>query len=412
VACLIITLYWAYRGLRRGLYPALNILCVFFVPLLITLNYYDLLFGLVGRIKPDTLQSTRETISFIGTYLVTFFICVYFCLWLCTDEMRLGTTIDTIAGGILGATTGIICCGVLMLVWFSMPFSRVAQFEVADTEMFYKPQDYALEAVTVVADRLKADRSFSGERFMRDLRYGLAEVPTLGAGFYISSIPAGLKGFIEPGVGSPQLFLTKIEERLNNPEKDIPPSQRGEATFERGRTPLFYHDTSGTALVAVVMESVPTEIAQASGAEADSGKLFASDGEVAYARETVGDRTLYIKFYRVARTGPIASEIALFQPSDMTKFATTFEDFWPEKACFRYNDGQVELQLRENGAAQDEAKALLGNNQLRLCGKATFKGTEGKLYGLELSAPNKPGRVFELPPATDLKVKPGTTTSH
>ena len=63
---LVITIYWIYRGLRRGLYPALNILFVFFVPLLITLNYYDLLFGLVGRIKPDTTQTTRETISFVG----------------------------------------------------------------------------------------------------------------------------------------------------------------------------------------------------------------------------------------------------------------------------------------------------------------------------------------------------------
>ncbi len=76
---LIITIYWLYRGLRRGLYPALNILFVFLVPLLITLNYYDLLSGLVGKIKPDTTQSTREAISFVGLYLITFFIFVYFC---------------------------------------------------------------------------------------------------------------------------------------------------------------------------------------------------------------------------------------------------------------------------------------------------------------------------------------------
>ena len=102
VASLVITLYWIYRGLRRGLYPALNILFVFFVPLLLTLNYYDLLFGVVARIKPDTTPTTRETISFIGTYLVTFFICVYFCLWLCAEDLRMDKTMDTIAGGILG----------------------------------------------------------------------------------------------------------------------------------------------------------------------------------------------------------------------------------------------------------------------------------------------------------------------
>ncbi len=269
---LIITIYWFYRGLRRGLYPALNILFVFFVPLLITLNYYDLLFGVVAKIKPDTTQSAREAISFVATYLITFFICVYFCLWLCAEELRMDKTIDTIAGGILGIVTGMICCGVLMLIWFSTPFSRLPQFEVSDTDMFYRPQDYALEAATIVADRVKGEREFSGERFLRDLRYGLPQVPTLGAGFYISSVPTGLKVFIEPGGGSPAALLVKIKERLNNPERDIPPSEQREVQVEKGRTPLFLHENSATALIAVVMESVPADLAQVAADEPD--RLF------------------------------------------------------------------------------------------------------------------------------------------
>ena len=169
-----------YRGLRRGLYPALNILFVFFIPLLVALNYYDLLFGLIGRIKPDTTQATRETISFITTYLVAFFICVYFCLWLCAEDLRVSKAVDTIAGGILGAMTGAICSGVLMLFWFSMPFSRSLHFEVSDADMFYKPQLFALESAAVVAADIKGERSpywaFSGERFLRDLRYGLPQL--------------------------------------------------------------------------------------------------------------------------------------------------------------------------------------------------------------------------------------------
>ena len=38
--------------MRRGLYPALNMFLVFFVPLLVTINYYDLLFNLVAMISP------------------------------------------------------------------------------------------------------------------------------------------------------------------------------------------------------------------------------------------------------------------------------------------------------------------------------------------------------------------------
>ncbi|MGO8705310.1 MAG: CvpA family protein [Candidatus Brocadiia bacterium] len=401
---LIITIYWFYRGLRRGLYPALNILFVFFVPLLITLNYYDLLFGVVAKIKPDTTQSAREAISFVATYLITFFICVYFCLWLCAEELRMDKTIDTIAGGILGIVTGMICCGVLMLIWFSTSFSRLPQFEVSDTDMFYKPQDYALAAATIVADRVKGEREFSGERFLRDLRYGLPQVPTLGAGFYISSVPTGLKVFIEPGGGSPAALLVKIKERLNNPERDVPPSEQREVQVEKGRTPLFLHENSATALIAVVMESVPADLAQVAADEPD--RLFRSDGEVGYAKETLGDRTLYIKFYKVDKAGgPVGSEIALFQPRDMTKYAKEFEDFWPSKTCFRFNDGQVEMQMRDMGATQDEAKAILQDNQLRMCGKVIFVGTEGKVYGLELSSTTQPARIFEVQPATDVNTQ-------
>jgi hypothetical protein len=289
-----------------------------------------------------------------------------------------------------------------------MPFSRQLQFEVADTDMFYKPQDYALQAAAIVADRIKEDREFSGERFLRDLRYGLPQVPTLGNGFYVSSVPTGLKVFLEPGGGSPQSFLLRIEERLNNPEKDIPPSEQKEARYEKGRTPLFLDESTGSALVAVIMESVPTELAQVSGDESD--RLFASDGEVGYARETIGDRILYIKIYQVGKVGPVGSEIALFQPRDMTKYADRFENFWPAKVCFPFDDGKVKIQITEKGATVADAATLM--EQLRHCGKAIFKGSEGKDYGLELSAPNQPGRVFEVTPSKDLKSKPGATTPH
>ena len=402
---LIITIYWIYRGLRRGVYPALNILFVFFVPRLITLNYYDAMFGVVGMIKADTTQSTRETIAFIGTYLLTFSICVYLCLWLCAEKLRLSKTLDMVAGGILGAVTGMICCGALMLIWFSLPLSRQMQVEVADTDMFYKPQDYALQAATVVAGRIKGDRLFSGERFLRDLRYGLPQVPTLGNGYYVSSVPTGLKVFINPGSDTPGSFLLKIEERLKNPEKDIPPSEQAEVRVEKGRTPFLLQESGGTALIAVVMESVPPELAeQASASDPQSGQLFASDGEVGYANETDGDRKMYIKIYQANKAGAVSSEIGLFQPRDAAKYGKLFEGYWPAKTCFPFNDGEVETQMTVKGATMEEARALL--RQLHFCGKAIFTGSEGKIYALELGAPDQPARVSEVEPGKDLKAKP------
>jgi hypothetical protein len=392
------------------LYPALNVLFVFFVPLLVTLNYYDLLFGLISRIKPDTTQTARETISFITTYLVTFFICVYFCLWLCAEDLRVGRAIDVIAGGILGAMTGAICCGVLMMFWFSMPFSRGLQVEVNDADMFYKPQVFALEAAQVVAGRIKEDdRAFSGERFLRDLRYGLPHVPIAGGGIFVSSVPAGLKVFCIAGGLSADVFLSRIQDRLANPEKDIPPSEQKSAVIEKGRTPLWLLDAGGNALVAVVMENVPREFATGPSDKPDM--LFANDGEMGYAKTNVVDRVVYIKFYRMGTSDPVPSEIALFQPRDMANYRDTFEEFWPAKACFRFNDGDM-AQLLKTWITPEEAKRLVGNAdwnaQLRLCGKATFKGTDGKDYAVELGAPGRAPRVFEVLAPPVVSILPGT----
>jgi hypothetical protein len=158
------------------------------------------------------------------------------------------------------------------------------------------------------------------------------------------------------------------------------------------------------------MESVPPELLLPSG-EPEPDKLFADDGEDGYSKETIGDRVLYIKIYRVKKGGSVSSLIALFQPREMKKYADKFESFWPAKVCFPFNGGQIEEQMKEMKAAPEE----IGRDgpiqrQLRHCGKAIFTGSEGKIYGLELSAPNEPGRVFEVQPAKNLKAQ--TTPRH
>jgi len=385
----VITLYWIYRGLRRGFYPALNVFFVFFVPLLLTLNYYDLMFGVVAWIKPDTTATTRETLAFMGTYMATFFICLYFCLWLCAEVMPIHEVVDLVGGGLLGLATGIVCSGVLMLFWFSMPFAR-RDFPVDDTQMFYKPHERALEAATVVAKSIEGDRAFSGERFLRDLRYGLPGFSTsLGSGFYVASIPNGLRLFTAQG-GPPAGFLVRVKELLGKSKEELTPSEQKQVWGEKDRTPASINEGGASALVAVVMEDVPPEIvasARDSSGKEDASKMFRDDGEVYYSLEFVGNRREFIRIYEVKKDAGIGSVIALFQPADPELSVMVEDNFLPSKACFPFNDDEMIRQLTRSGAEEKDARSLLP--QLHLGGKALFTGTDQDPYVVEIERPDK-----------------------
>ena len=195
-------MFWTYRGLRRGLYPALNILLVFFLALLVTLNYYDLLFALVGKIAPRTGIKVRECIAFISGYMIVFTFFLYFCLWLCAEKLPIHNAVDGVGGAIFGAMTGVVCGGVLMMMWFHMPFAE-RHDPVDDAEMFFPCHTLTLRAASFGGDRISGGKKFHGMRYMRDVRYGLPRIPSVGSGYYVSSVPTGLRVFIKT-----QKFMT------------------------------------------------------------------------------------------------------------------------------------------------------------------------------------------------------------
>lgn len=430
---IVITLYWVYRGIKRGLYPALNILLVFFIPLLITLNYYDLLFNLVGRIAPDTSPTTRETISFIGTYLLSFTLCLYFCLWLCADVLRLHKLIDSIGGGFVGAVTGIVCCGVLMLIWFSLPVARL-QFPVNDTEMFFPVHKLTMKMTTYVAHRIEGARRFSGERYFRDLRYGLPQMPSTSEGYYVASIPNGLRVFIEAGGGDPQNFLTNIKKRLETPDEDVKPSEQRASFGERHRTPIFIGSAEGGggsgggsgaagegALIAMLMDDVPHLITETTQ---DPAKMFVHDNEIFFTSLKIGDRDVFIKIYRVPKLGNIGPIVGLFQPQDdrlpgviwavmagkdpdkiaeelaqnktvrneseardLIARANLVVDFLPSSAHFRFDESDMITRLMASGATHEEAQGMIP--MLKFGGKTWFIGREKKPWVAEVIGDNK-----------------------
>jgi hypothetical protein len=373
---------------------------VLFLPLLITLNYYDLLFDLVARISPESSMSVRETISFIGTYVVSLILFMYFCMWLCIEKMPINKGIDLVGGGIVGAAGGIVFCGVAMLIWFAMPFAE-EKAPVDEGQMFFPVHKLTMKMTTFVAHRIEGRRKFDGERFMRDLRFGLPQPPTLGAGYYISSVPTGLRCFIEGGASlgggyppDPNRFVTQVKERLAHPEMEITPSMQRANFAELRRTPCFRELDTGGAYVAVIMDDVPTEVGRDI---ADASKMFAFDGEIYYSKDTASDRVFFMKVYYIDRSqGGVATLVSLFQPTDKQNYMKYVavpsgdddreaESIWqPVRACFKFDDSQMLTRLMEAGATNEEAKRLIP--QLHLGGKAWFVGRGKEGYIAEVTS--------------------------
>lgn len=379
----IITAWWVYRGLRRGLYPALNIFLVFFLPLLFTLNYYDLTFGLVSKVAPQSSVSAREAAAFCATYLVFFAGLLYLCLWLCTEKLPLNPTVDGIGGGVMGVATGVVSSGVLMMFWFSMPFAE-RQFPIDDAQLFYPAHTLTLKAATFMANRplIRGERGFAGARFMRDMRYGLPSPSTVGKGYFIASIPNGLRIFVDATGASPAMFLGKIKERLANPDMDITPSMQKQPFAEHSHTPNFVEETRGQqALVAVIMDKVPKSLQ-----DLPPNDMYVHDGEVYYSKEQIGDQILFVKIYEAQREGNIGTVIALFQPKNPKEWDKVLE-YLPTRQCFKFNEETMKTRLTQAGAVLEERESIV--RQLKLAGKAYFIGMEKQPKVVMITGPDK-----------------------
>jgi len=385
--------------LRRGLYPALNMFLVFFVPLLVTINYYDLLFNLVAMISPESTNTVREMIAFIATYFITFGVCVYLCAWLCVDVMRIHKLVDAVGGIVCGGACGIVCSGVLVMMWFTMPIAQ-EKLPIDDAQLFFPATKLTMEAATFVAGRIPAQRPFIGERFVRDLRFGLPQIPGVGAGFYVSSVPTGQRVFIDASSMSPTQFLDKLKELISKPWEEPTATEAKRPFGEKRRSPVLIEQDAKTALVAVVMDDVPPEIAR----ETDAGKMFVHDGEIYYSREMISDRVLFVKIYRVQRETGVGSVIALFQPADPALSAQMLPALMPSRACFKFDAASMRSALMGAGVTSDVDALIL---RLQFCGKILFEGLAGKPYCAEVTADGGK-RIYEVPAPNLEEVKKET----
>lgn len=408
---MIITVFWLYRGLRVGMYSALNMFLVFFMSLVVTLNYFDLWMPVVAKITPQSSPTIRQTVSLIFTYFLTFGVFLYFCLWLSTERIQVHKTADRVLGGLLGVATGIACCAALLFMWFSLPFAeRVLPTD--ESTMFFPCHKLTFRGITVVRKAIPGKREFDGERFLRDLRYGLPQIQEIGDGYYITSVPAGLSVFFElggqwqtyDGTGKGiRAFYERLKKRMAVDPDSIPPSEKRKPFGRKGRTPLFIPGSSGgAATVAVMWDKLPDIIQQRTD-EAD--KRFVPDGEVAVAETHISDHELFMKIYQVEKTGNVGALVALFEPNRerVSKGELDLREFMPLRVCYPLDENRtrkIQTDLMKNGVAADRSAKLI--DQLRMCGKAVFRGLGDEPMAIEMTGIGK-WRIFSLPTPINLE---------
>lgn len=401
------------------MYAALNMFLVFFLALVVTLNYYDLWMPLVAKIAPQSTPTIRHTVSLIFTYCLTFGVFLYFCLWLSVERIHVHQVADRILGGILGMITGVACCAALLFMWFSLPFAE-RMVPVDDSTMFFPCHKWVFHGVTFVRNSIPGQREFDGERFLRDLRYGLPQMRELGDGYYITSVPTGLSVFFESGGQwqtysgrgtGPQAFYQRLKERMGQPLEDIPPSERKKPFGRKGRTPLFIPGSGGSsATIAVMWDELP-DIVQKQTAEAD--ERFEPDGEIAVAETHISDHELFMKIYQVQKTANVGTVVALFEPNrkKISKEELNLRQFMPLRICFPIDSAwarKIETDLMAKGVASDRAAAII--DQLRMCGKAIFQGLGDDRMAIEMTGVNK-WRITKVPTPVNME-KPAPKESR
>jgi len=400
---MMITLFWIYRGLRVGVYASLNIFLVLFFTLLLTVNYRSLLMPLVGRFVPQASATVHQCISTVATFAISLAVLLFICLWLSAERIPLHRGVDVALGGLIGAATGVIFSAALLFLWWSFPLAE-RYLPVETGTMIFPCHTLTFRAMAFVGRRMPGDREFNGDRFLRDLRFGLPEVPAVGDGFYVSSIPTGLSVFFDGrGLRKPEEFYLDMKKNMAIPEEDIPPSQRQEAFGRKGRTPLFIPHSGDSATIAVMMEGLPSGLDMRTRGPLDR---FVPDGEVGVAETYISNQELFVKVYQVSKTkdgkGNIGTLVALFEPTP-DDMKDRVRNYLPLRVCFPFGEAQaqaLETELVKLGFADRDA-VLRMIDQLRLGGKAAFSVGDDR-YVIKMISRDE-WRIEKAPQPIDLE---------
>ena len=381
VVVLIVILYFVQIGLRRGALPVILALVVTTLAFLVAMDFRLQMAYLLQpylNLGPQDLQM----VSYLILFIVFFCFFGFFAIRYPPQVAPMKRLLDLIAGGAIGVLAGIAVSGTLLLTWFGSTLN--AEYPIPDRSVWIKPHNAMLRVFNYVGRRMPGNLEafdLNAELALMSAK-GMA-MPRSGDGFWVASIPAGKRVFINSIKGEPpDVFRRKLPEWVRS---DWPQGTIKSGTVLQGlmgKTPCLIESDAMSAYIAV--ETIlPPEVAIPKGYESP----LVIDGEGGYLYFGDDGKRHFMKLYHLHKTesDSVCKLISLMYLKNASQQAIEAE-IPPDEAFNVKNPENVQAALMNDGLSEAVANKIIG--LLRRCGKWVYKApATGEMKVIEMTNP-------------------------
>ena len=395
IVSLIVMLYFVQLGARRGVFPVLLTLLVTLLAFLIAMNYRVGMANLLQRWLDDWRPENCLAAGYFIIFLVLFCLFGYFAVRFTPEIAPLYKKLDRALGTIAGILAGLTLSGSLCNAWFTS--SLAERWPIPkDSKFYFKPHEYLLATyghVTGHSDptggpdhyaRFPGGAWFNAKGIITKMAEKGSLMPRSGDGFWISSVPTGLRVFISTARAQPRSSFKNSLKGWVESEWEGAIAKSGRAiTGFAGKTPVYVRSEDSEAWVAVEVV-LPRRVAE----PAAGWNPLVDDGQ---SDTCLGANQRFLKIYRLRKKRKAKNEkvvaklIAMMYSRKLSP--PTVEALYPVSPQFTINPDERNHALSEltgDGIPQDLADHLI--DMARRGGKVIYEARDGSNRALEITS--------------------------
>jgi len=394
IVSLIAMLYFVQLGARRGVFPVLLTLLVTLLAFLFAMNYRIDVALLLHDWLPKWRADNLRALGYLAVFAAAFFFFGYLAVRFTPEIAPLYKKLDRVLGTLVGILAGIALTGSLCMAWFTSTLA--ARYQIPEGRIYFKPHDYLLLAygrITGARDptgglnhfaRFPGGAWFDADSAIAGIKEKGSRMPRHGDGFWIASVPPGLRVFISSVRAEPLSEFKKNLEGWITRGWEAGPIQGGRARRGyMGDTPCYIECEDPEAWIAV-----ETELSKRTPIPKPGENPLADDGQV----DTLsGPNRRFLKIYRLrkqreTRDQPVVAKlIALMHRRGAT--LGEIKDLLPASQQYTIRPEERAHALSElmaDGVAETVANELI-DVALR-GGKVLYETSDGKVKAFEITS--------------------------
>ena len=405
VVSLVAILYFVQLGARRGVFPVLLSLLVTVLAFIIAMNYrVD-----VARMYRNWFSGLKDANALALGYLTVF--AVFFCLFgylavrYSPEIAPLQKRLDQVLGVIVGILAGTAIMGSLCMIWFSSTLAE--RYQIPEGRFYLAPHKYLVAFyghITGRRDPSGGEQHFArfpggvyydaGAEITAMARKG-SKMPRSGDGFWISSVPKGLRVFISSVRAQPLPdFKQKLEDWMGRRWEAGP--VRGDRAIAGyvGRTPITVHCSDPEAWIAV-----ETELSKQTPIPGPDENPLVDDGQDGTVS---GPDRRFCKIYKLrkereARNQPVMAKLVALMYNRKMSLSDVKKYLLPSSPEYTIKDDErahAISELRNDGLSEEEAKEII-EMALR-GGRVLYTGRGGEAMVFEITSADGDYRIVAV----------------